>query len=143
MNRDEWCQARSNFSKNDLCTRGCSSVVVKDTFYVFAVWRSVKGIPNIHQLNLNSYAWSDVNQINADTRPLCKAGSGIVGYGEEMLYVMGGYGYLAAVRNFQQQLGSTFLRDEGDAGWTNEIHIFNIQYQFGENNNPAHLIYTC
>ena len=64
----------------------------------------------------------------------------MVGYGEEMLCVMGGYGYLAAVRNFQQQLGSTFLRDEGDAGWTNEIHIFNINS--GENNNSAHLIYT-
>ena len=52
----------------------------------------------------------------------------MVNYGEEMLSVMGGYGCSPAVQNFQPQPGADFMRDNGDYGWTNELHIFNIKF---------------
>ena len=51
-----------------------------------------------------------------------KAGCGMVSY-DDQLILFGGYGTPSG----PTQPGAEFVEHTGGAGWTNELHMFNVQ----------------
>ena len=105
---------------------GCCYSVIKDRLYAIGGWAHGKCEANIHELNLNNYKWRIINPTNPEEVPLCKYRAGMVDYGEEMLCMMGGYGWHPpAVINFKHQQGVGFI-EKTPYAMTNELHIFHI-----------------
>ena len=144
----KWHIVKTSFpGRTDFVGEDCCCLVIKDSLYVFGGMICYERHEvYVHELNLNHYKWRTINPINPEKGPLCKGGAGIVDYGEEMFCVMGGYGSLPAVRNFQCQEGAAFIGG-GNFVMTNELHIFHInlgerKYMVFTNFNLS-FIYTC
>ena len=88
----------------------------------------------LSELNLQTLEWTQLSP-KTSAGPMRKDASGIVHFGDGMLAVLCGY---AEPNNPDQtnggssDLGSTFIKrggvpNYGGGGWTNEMHIFDIQ----------------
>ena len=60
--------------------------------YVYGGWDGQKAHNVLHQLNLKTFAWSEVKVENPDDAPPEMSGCGIVAYGDNKLVLFGGYG---------------------------------------------------
>ena len=76
-------------------------------------------------LNLKTLTWSQLCQDATAGGPMRKDSCGMVGFHGDQLTVIGGYGFPVG----PTQHGACFTRNSNAAdgrGWTNEVHIFNI-----------------
>ena len=107
---------------------GSSCVVIKDSLFVFGGFHVEIGTRNadISELNLKDYTWKDLKVTNPELGPLFKDKAGVVDYGEEMLCVMGGFGYPPPMRTYQSQKGASYHREHHGLCWSNELHLFHI-----------------
>ena len=81
----------SNSCSCVVCT--CFSAYVAGTnLYVYGGWDGQKAHNVLHQLNLKTFAWSEVKVGNPDNAPPEMSGCGIVAYGDNKLVLFGGYG---------------------------------------------------
>ena len=76
-------------------------------------------------VNLKTPTWSQLSPAETIGSPMRKSLCGMVHFHDDKLAVIGGYGY----PNGPIQPGSVFIRNPNAtsvSGWTNEIHIFDI-----------------
>lgn len=116
-----------------LRTCGSSCVVIKDSLFIFGGWYSGMRHANVYQLDLvKEFTWVKLKIVNPEVGPMCKDKAGMVDYGEDMLCVMGGYGwprFLEGVGQFEFQKGASYHWDSDQSleiGWTNELHVYHI-----------------
>ena len=89
----------------------------------------------LSQLDLETLVWTQLSPAETSVGPLKKDASGIVHFGHGMLAVLCGYAHPTKPdlsNGGSSDLGSTFIKrggipNYGGGGWTNEIHIFDIQ----------------
>ena len=105
------------------CNGGCV-IIMNDKMLHFGGWTGSSASNDLHKLNLETFQWSKVHPKNISSeQPTCKAGCGLIALNEKTLVCFGGYG----IKPTHVQPGSTFNRDIGSEGWTNEFHLFDIQ----------------
>ena len=78
---------------------------------------------SLNQLDTRSYTWTQLSSQH-ECGPMRKSGCGIIYYNNSLL-IYGGYG----IPSSELQAGSQFIKStisKDGAGWTNEIHMFNI-----------------
>ncbi len=100
---------------------GCSVIVGRHLFS-FGGLDGSTFYNDMFKLDLDTLQWSKVQTIGS--QPIRKGGCGLVRMDEGTLCCIGGYGIGPT------QPGSTFTRntDYSDGrGWTNEIHLFDVQ----------------
>ena len=73
----------------------------------------------VHRLDTKTWCWSQVSPQNADGAPMPKYGCGMIAF-RNSLVVFGGYGAPRGPTEPQ-----SFIKN-GDQGWTNEFHIYNL-----------------
>ena len=101
---------------------GCA--IISNHLFCFGGYNGSSPINDLHKLNLGTFQWSKVlPKNNSSEQPICKKGCGLTAVSERTLACFGGYG--CEPRHVQP--GSTFTRDKGSDGWTNEYHLFDIQ----------------
>ena len=71
------------------CTIHAGSIL-----YVYGGWDGQKAHNTLHQLNLQTYAWSEVKVENLEDAPSEMSGCGLVAYGKRKLVLFGGYGMI-------------------------------------------------
>ena len=74
----------------------------------------------VHKLDTKTWCWSQVSPQNADGAPMPKAACGIIAFRSSLL-VFGGFGVPRGPTKPQ-----SFIKGAGDAGWTNEFHIYDL-----------------
>ena len=107
-------------------------------FYGGSNGKELNGI--LSQLDLKTMTWLQLSSEKADNCPMRKDACGMVHFktddGKRKLLIMGGYADIVNNGRSDVQNGgssdksSSFYRDERAqtaAGWTNEIHLFNIE----------------
>ena len=108
--------------------------IVTNSLYWFA-----GSFCNFLELNLKTFCWREVNSKYCSfSEPMCKTGHGFIAVNERILVCFGGYGN----KPVDAQPGSTFIEDIGSAGWTNELHLFDIIRGIITNRNSV-LSYVC
>ena len=99
---------------------GC--VALGNYLYCFGGILSCK---DLYKLDFRRFCWAKVETINRrPERPIQKAGFGLISVNENTLVCFGGYG----IGRVQQ--GATFIKSTmhtDGQGWTNELHMFNIE----------------
>ena len=87
--------------------------------HYFYVYGGKDGSNNLHQLDTKSGTWKQFSSVG----PMRKIGCKMVAYGSK-LALFGGYGYPSG----PTQPGAEFALNKlnGNDGWTNELHIFDI-----------------
>ena len=102
-----------------------ASASVADQLYMYGGDNGKRYEGVLSLLNLKTLTWSQLCQEATDGGPMRKDGCSMVGFHGDHLAVIGGYGIPAG----PTQRGASFIRDTDftdGRGWTNEIHIFNI-----------------
>lgn len=110
---------------------------IRDSVFVFGGWFNGARYANLQELDFLTLTWKKIKVANSEHGPMCKDKAGMVDYGEEMLCVMGGFGYPAAeaysggggaeVSGFQKGSKYHMESEHGLGGyWTNELHLFHI-----------------
>ncbi len=100
---------------------GCA-VCVGRCLYTFGGTDGPTFFNDLSKLDLDTLQWSSVQ--TTGSQPIKKTGSGLVRVDERTLCCIGGYGIGPT------QPGSAFIRNAEHSdirGWTNEIHLFDIQ----------------
>ena len=109
---------------------GCA--IILNYLYCFGGWDDSSRYNDIYKLNLESFQWNKVNPRNdSSEQPICKASCGLIAVNERTLACFGGY----SCEPKYAQPGSTFTKDVGSNGWTNEFHLFDIQEGISESPN--------
>jgi N-acetylneuraminic acid mutarotase len=74
---------------------------------------------SLHQLDTKSWRWKEISAAG----PMKKKGCGMVAF-DSKLVLFGGFGFLSE----PTQPGSVFMKDRGltEGGWTNELHVFDL-----------------
>ncbi len=100
---------------------GCS-VCVGRCLYTFGGSDGSSYFNDIGKLDLDTLQWTNVQSFGS--QPIKKSGSGFFRVNEKTLGVFGGFGIEGPT-----QPGSTFTRSgaPNGSGWTNELHLFDIQ----------------
>ena len=98
--------------------------IITKHLYCFGGTNGSSRFNDLHKLNLETFQWSKVHpQNDSSEQPICKTGCGLMAVNERTLVCFGGYGSEPT----HVQPGSTFTRDTGSIGWTNEFHLFDTQ----------------
>ena len=103
-----------------------ASASVADQLYMYGgnSGKRFEGVLSL--LNLKTLTWSQLCQEATNVGgPMRKSSCGMVGFHGDQLAVIGGYGFPTG----PTQHGASFIRDTRFTdvrGWTNEVHIFNI-----------------
>ena len=118
-----------------LVNGGCA-ITIKH-LYCFGGYDGLSRFNALHKLNLETFQWSKVHTTkNLSELPTCKGGCGLIAVNERTLVCFGGYG----TEPTHVQPGSTFTRDSGSEGRTNEFHLFDIQEGIITNH---HSVFSC
>lgn len=72
---------------------GASCTVIKDDVFTFGGFFNGVRHADIHKLDLQQATWKKIEIKNESQGPMSKDKAGLVDYGEEMLCVVGGFGY--------------------------------------------------
>ena len=121
-----WSRKRTKGDFPRVITGACATVIGENLF-IFGGWYRGLRNQNVHQLNLETLVWKRLTEKRMNGAPMCKDKAGMVDYGEEMLCVMGGYGY--PPDDFKKQIGASYHWDAEfvtELCWTNELHLFHI-----------------
>ena len=108
---------------------GACCVGIKNCLYLFGGWYQGWRNADVHELDLILLKWRKLAGWELEGGPMCKDKAGMVDYGEEMLCVMGGYGYPGNELGTTQP-GATYSWDTDSVHglcWTNELHLFHIK----------------
>ena len=98
----------------------CTSVA--DQLYMYGGHSGKRHEGVLSLLNLQTLTWSQLCQEATNGAPMGKYSCGMVSFHGDQLAVIGGYGTPTG----PTQHGASFIRNTNDTGWTNEVHIFNI-----------------
>ena len=102
------------------------SASLLDQLYSFGGYNDDASFYNsLHTLDPTSLEWKELRVLNQADGPMRKTGCGMVSYNGNRLSLFGGYG----IPTGPTQPGATFTEDTSytdGSGWTNELHIFNI-----------------
>ena len=109
---------------------GAASALLGEQLYTYGGTQDVgkdmyAGV--LSYLDLDTLTWSLVSPAGNDGAPMKKTGCGMVHLSQDKLAVIGGYGI--PIDPTQPQVGSTFVkhtRFTDGRGWTNEIHLFDL-----------------
>ena len=104
--------------------RGASSALV-DSLYTCGGSDGSSRHNCIHKLETSEMKWCEVPQRNPHYGPMEKAGAAMVSYNDDTLVLFGGYG----IPRSTIQSGITFIKSKrlfDGRGWTNELHLFNV-----------------
>jgi len=102
-----------------------TSVSLLDQLYSFGGFDGASYYNTLHMLDPTSFEWKRLRVLNQDDGPMRKAGCGMAPYGQDRLALFGGYG----IPTGPTQPGATFTKDTrctDGRGWSNELHIFNV-----------------
>ena len=95
----------------------------------FGGWKSGLRVADVHMLDLNEMNWTNCKINNPAEGPFMKDKAGMIPYGNDMVCVIGGYGY-PSVHHIQRgvyhgQRGAQYFWDhQSGLCWTNEVHLF-------------------
>ena len=92
-----------------------------------------------YSLNVKILTWSQLCPAGTAGGPMRKAMCGMVHFHRDKLAVIGGYG----IPTGPTQPGSTFIKDTtctDGRGWTNEIHVFNLDQGIRPNHNYSYFV---
>ena len=95
----------------------------------FGGWNAGLRVADVHKLDLDNMSWSKCDVVNPADGPFLKDKAGMIPYGNNMVCVVGGYGY-PSPHHFHQgiyqgQKGAQYHWDYyHDLCWTNEVHLF-------------------
>ena len=108
-----------------LSSVACASIADLDQMYMYggSGGKRYEGVLNL--LSLKTLTWSQLSQEATAGGPMRKYSCGMVSFHGDQLAVIGGYG----IPTGPTQHGASFIRSTNatdGAGWTNEVHIFNI-----------------
>jgi len=99
-----------------------ASASVDDDLFTFGGVDSSRWFNTLHVLK-HATQWVELcPQNDRAESPMAKSGAGMVAFGNN-LAVFGGYG----IPHGPTQPGSSFIKDVGGRGWTNEFHIYNLE----------------
>ena len=104
---------------------GAASASVDDDLFTFGGYDGSRWCNSFHRLK-RATQWIELCPQNdrAAESPMAKSGAGMVPFGNN-LAIFGGYG----IPHGPVQPGSSFIKDTrvtDGAGWTNELHIYNL-----------------
>ena len=104
-----------------LCTGACSSLM--DSLYSFGGIDGRKYHNSLHCLSTSVREWRELGESNPQDGPMEKRLCRMVTFNNDALALFGGYG----IPRGTIQPGSSFIKNEADgSGWTNELHLFNV-----------------
>ena len=116
-------QATSGSSPPGLQRGMCASLL--DQLYSFGGFDGASFNNSLHTLDPTSLEWKELRVLNQAEGPMGKRACGMVSYNGDRLALFGGYG----IPTDPTQPGATFTKNTSFTdwrGWTNELHIFNI-----------------
>lgn len=95
----------------------------------FGGWKSGRRVADVHMLDLKEMQWTKCGVNNPAEGPFLKDKAGMVPYGDDMVCVIGGYGYPSEHHIhsgvYHGQKGAQYYWDHvNDLCWTNEVHLF-------------------
>lgn len=107
-----------------LLSGACTSL--EHRIYLYGGWDGYDLQGSLHQLDVKSLKWSKLDSKDGSSKPMKKVGSRMISY-KDKLILFGGY----VTPSNSNQAGAEFTKHEkskfGNAGWTNELHMFDIQ----------------
>lgn len=77
----------------------------------------------LHKLDIGSLSWIQLTEESGDDRPMKKTSCGVMFAGQNQLVIIGGYG----IPHGPAQPGASFIKNAQFTGWTNEIHMFDLE----------------
>ena len=101
-----------------------SCCVIGPQLYHFGGYDGSKRYNTIHSLNTTDLSWSAATPTHTQGAPMCKIGSGILVYANNLV-VSGGYGDLPELSDPDKYVPDSEPGYE-DRGWTNEVHCFHV-----------------
>ena len=111
--------------------------IIRNHLYFFGGYGGSSQFNDLHKLNLDTFQWSKVSPKNdLSELPICKEGCGLIAVNERTLVCFGGWGRVPT----HVQPGSTFTRNIGSVGRTNEFHLFDTQEGIVTNH---HFVFSC
>ena len=114
-------------------TYGACCTLINNLLYTFGGIVGSRSGADVHELDMELLVWSKLEPSNPGKGPYLKGKAGMIAYGEEMLCVFGGHGYLSENHKVQGipwgQEGASYDMDpqNGRYYWTNELHLFHIK----------------
>ena len=113
----------------DFSIGACCTILDNKKIILFSGWHKGYLSNQIYELDLATLRWVELNPVKRANEPILKNKGGMVSYGNEMVYIFGGYGY--SLHNQELQKNSEFKCDgphffDAEIGWTNEQHLFHV-----------------
>ena len=99
-----------------------SCCVIGLQLFHFGGFDGSKRYNSIHCLNTTDLTWSATTSTHTQGAPMCKGGSGILVYANNLV-VSGGYGVLPELSDPDKYVPDP---DREGEGWTNEVHCFHV-----------------
>ena len=119
-----WRQLNTTGTAHPGLSDGACTLVV-DQLYMYGGYSGKRREDVLSLLSLKTLTWSQLCQEATAGGPMRKSSCGMVSFHGDQLAVIGGYG----IPTGPTQHGASFIRNTNDtdgAGWTNEVHIYNI-----------------
>ena len=122
-------QAITETAISSAVSGSCCCLLGDQYLVTFGGWKSGLRVADVHMLDLNEMSWIKCDISNPAEGPFLKDKAGMIPYGNDMVCVIGGYGY-PSVHHIQRgvhhgQKGAQYFWDhQNGLCWTNEIHLF-------------------
>ncbi|XP_019858593.1 PREDICTED: kelch domain-containing protein 2-like isoform X2 [Amphimedon queenslandica] len=107
----------------------CSTcVLIGHCIYTFGGWARGIVTNDVHQYNITSQSWRELEPTDRSHEPMMKNKHGMVTHGNALL-IFGGYGCPKVGSKFQEGAGYVFDVQSllSTLMWTNELHLFDIE----------------
>ena len=104
---------------------GGASASLSDQLYSFGGWDGASYCNSLNTMDPTSLEWKELQIVSQADGPMRKLTCGMVPYSQDRLALFGGYG----IPTGPTRGGAIFIEDTKYAdgsGWSNELHIFNI-----------------
>ena len=135
LREGRWDTVMTTSTVRNCAVSGACCCVLGDGNYnylmTFGGWKAGERVADLHTLDLNDFAWKKCSVINPAEGPFLKDKAGMIPYGNDMVCVIGGYGYPSQhhIWNgvYHGQKGAQYFWDNyHDLCWTNEVHLFHF-----------------
>ncbi len=110
---------------------GACCTIIDNNMIVFGGWDEGYLHNNVHKLDLSTMKWVELlPEVGGASEPILKNKARMIAYGNDMVFIFGGYGY--PLRGKPLQKGAQYDWDRQilpglKIGWTNEQHLFHLR----------------
>ena len=136
LREGRWDSVITTLAETSCAVSGACCCVLGDRdrefLATFGGWNDGERVADVHTLDLSRMAWKYCDIVNPEEGPFFKDKAGMIPYGNEMVCVVGGYGYPSPHHIcdgvYRGQKGAQYFWDHyHDLCWTNEVHLFHFK----------------